>query len=221
MKVEIWSDIVCPWCYIGRRRFQDALSRFGQVERVEVIWRSFELDPRAERQYDGSLDEMLAIKYGVGLERARQMNEQVTRLAAAEGLEYHLEIARHGNTFDAHRLLHFAGCVGLRSELEERFLRGYFTEGKAIGDHEVLTELAVEVGLEPERLEEVVAGDEFSAEVRADEERAREIGVSGVPFFVLDERYGISGAQPTELFLEALTTAWNNRHGTVAASGTT
>ena len=220
MKVEVWSDIVCPWCYIGRRRFQSALSRFGQAERVAVIWRSFELDPQAERQFDGSLDEMLASKYGVGRERARQMNEQVTQLAGAEGLDYRLDVARPGNTFDAHRLLHFAGSVGLRCELEERFLRGYFTEGKSIGDHEVLTELAVAVGLERERVEEVVAGDEFSAQVRADEERARVLGVDGVPFFFLDGRYGISGAQPTELFLEALTRAWDDREEAASTART-
>ena len=204
MRVEIWSDIICPWCYIGKRRFEAALASVPHDGRVEVEGRSFELDPRAPGQYEGTLDEMLAARYGVPIAQARAMNEQVSALAAAEGLAYRLEIARPGNTFDAHRLLHYAAGIGARAELEERFLRGYFMEGAAIGEHEVLLELALDVGLETDAVKGVLAGDAFANAVRADEERAHRLGANGVPFFVFDGRYAVSGAQPTELFVEVL-----------------
>lgn len=204
MKVEVWSDVICPWCYIGKRRFERALSRFDDADDVEVVWRSFELDPGAPQEYSVTLHEMLARKYGIGLEQARAMNEQVSELAAAEGLYYRLDDARPGNTFDAHRLLHFAATNGLRAEAKERLLLAYFSEGRPIGDHDTLASLAGEVGLKVDDAQSVLAGDAFADEVRADEERARALGVNGVPFFAFDERYGVSGAQPVELFLEVL-----------------
>ncbi|HEX7004228.1 MAG TPA: DsbA family oxidoreductase [Trueperaceae bacterium] len=218
MRVEIWTDIICPWCYLGKRRMETALSRFPHAEQVELMGRSFELDPGAPRRYEVSLDEMLAGKYGVGLERARAMNEQVTELAKGEGLEYRLDVARPGNTFDAHRLLHLAEGLGRRSELEERFMRGYFSEGKAIGDHEVLAGMAKEVGLDESAVREVLAGEAFANAVRADESRARRLGANGVPFFVVDGRYGVSGAQPSDLLLELLQKAWATRDMQTARS---
>jgi predicted DsbA family dithiol-disulfide isomerase len=211
MKVEIWSDVVCPWCYLGKRRFEDALARFAQRDEVDVVWRSFELDPTAlpERELLGA--EHLAAKYGMSLEEAQSSQRRLTGLAAAEGLEYHLEKTAGGNSFDAHRLLHFAAASGRQEELNERLLRGYFTEGEAIGRRDVLARLADDVGLEPAEVAGVLAGDQFGEAVRADEQRARLLGINGVPFFAVDERYGISGAQSSDLLLSALEQAWSER----------
>ena len=208
MKVEIWSDVVCPWCYIGKRRFESALQGFPHRDEVEVAWRSFQLDPSAPPQSPGNLADRLARKYGVSREQAEAMNARVVAQAAGEGLEYRLDIACPGNTFDAHRLLHLADQSGLRAAAKERFLAAYFTEGKAIGDRETLVELAGEVGVDRNRAKEVLASDEFTDSVRRDEREAAELGISGVPFFVIDRRYGISGAQPSELIQQALDQAW-------------
>ena len=207
MKVEIWSDVVCPWCYIGKRRFEAALDDFPQRDQVEIVWRSFQLDPSSPRQVEGSLDEMLARKMG-GLERAKAANARVAALASEVGLEYHLDRAKPGNTFDAHRLIHLAATHGLQGEMKERLMHAYFTEGKPVGDEETLVALASEVGLDAEEARAALNGDDFADEVRADIDLAGAYGISGVPFFVLDGKYGVSGAQPTELFEQALETAW-------------
>ncbi len=208
MNVEIWSDVVCPWCYIGKRRFEQALTQFPQRDEVSVLWRSFELDPDAPQNYPGTLNEMLARKMRTTPEQAAQMNARVSGLATAAGLEYHLEQARPGNTFDAHRLLHLALERGVQGQLKERLMRAYFTEGEPIGDHETLVRLASEVGLPASEARVILASDAYGDAVRADEERAAAFGIRGVPFFVIDERYGVSGAQPAEVFLQALQTAW-------------
>jgi predicted DsbA family dithiol-disulfide isomerase len=211
MKVEIWSDVVCPWCYLGKRRFEAALARFPQRDELAVVWRSFELDPAAPRQRELLGAEHLADKYGMPLEEARASQRRLTELAAAEGLEYHLDRTAGGNSFDAHRLLHLAEAAGLHEALNERLLRAYFTEGAAIGRPDILERLAADVGLDPQEVTEVLAGDRFGEEVRADEHRARLLGINGVPFFAVDERYGISGAQSSELILSALEQAWSER----------
>ena len=208
MKVEIWSDVVCPWCYIGKRRFEAALDGFEHRDEVEVAWRSFQLDPTAPPQSPGNLADRLAQKYGVSREQAEAMNARVVTQAAGEGLDYRLDIARPGNTLDAHRLLHLADQSGLRAATKERFLAAYFSEGRAIGDRDTLVDLAAEVGVDRDRATEVLAGDEFTDSVRQDEREAAELGISGVPFFAIDRRYGISGAQPPELLLQALNLAW-------------
>lgn len=208
MKVEIWSDVVCPWCYVGKRRFESALSRFEHKADVEVVWRSFELDPGAAAVRDGDPVQRLADKYGMSRAKAQAMNDQLTALAAAEGLEYHLDKARSGNTFDAHRLLHLAAEHGRQDDVKERFLRGYFTETQAIGDSGTLTRLAVDAGLDAAEVHEVLASNKFADEVRADEAQAAAYGISGVPFFVVDERYGISGAQPADVILATLQRAY-------------
>jgi predicted DsbA family dithiol-disulfide isomerase len=208
IEVEIWSDVVCPWCYIGKRLFERALAEFEHWNDTAVLWRSFELDPEAARGYSGSLDQMLAEKYGVSLERARAMNEQVTRLAAEEGLEYRLSDAQRGNSFDAHRLIHLAKKHGLQAEAEERLMKAYFSEGLPIGDRETLVELAREVGLDEEEARSALEGNEFAKEVRADERRAAELGITAVPFFVIGGRYGVSGAQSPAVFLQVLQKAW-------------
>jgi predicted DsbA family dithiol-disulfide isomerase len=208
VKVEIWSDVVCPWCYIGKRRFETALGQFEHRDAVDVEFRSFELNPRAEAQTESSMEEGLARKYGITVAEARAMHDRVTQAAAGEGLDYHLDIARRGNTFDAHRLIHLAAAEGRQAEMKERLLAAYFVEGVPIGDRDALVEQAAAVGIDPDRARTVLAGDEYAAHVRADEREAAELGITGVPFFVIDRRYAVSGAQPSELMLSALTRAW-------------
>jgi predicted DsbA family dithiol-disulfide isomerase len=204
VKVEIWSDVVCPWCYIGKRRFEHAVAELGGEADVEIVWRSFELDPDAPRVQGEPMLEHLAQKYGMTLEQAEAAQARVTQTAAGEGLDYHLADTQRGNSFDAHRLIHLARTRGLQDEVKERFLRAYFTEGERIGEPETLARLAVEAGLDPAEVDETLATGRFADEVREDERRARLLGINGVPFFVLDERLGVSGAQPTEVFVRAL-----------------
>lgn len=208
MKVEIWSDVVCPWCYIGKRRFEAALDRFDHRGDVEVEFRSFELNPNAPTQEHGNLEEALARKYGLTLEQARAMNARVVDAAAGEGLQYRLDIAQRSNTFDAHRLIHLAAGEGRQPAMKERLMAAYFMEGRAIGDRDTLVALASEVGIDPERARAALDTQEFADEVRADEREAAELGITGVPFFVIDRRYGVSGAQPSELLLKALAAGW-------------
>lgn len=208
MRVEIWSDIVCPWCYIGKRRFESALAGFEKAADVEVVWRSFELNPNAPRQREGDLSEHLASKYGMTRERAAQLHDRITGLAAAEGLEYRLGVARPGNTFDGHRVIHLAAEHGLQGAAKERLLSAYFTEGEAIVDRETVARLASDIGLDRDEVRTMLEGDAFADAVRADEREAAELGIDGVPFFVFDRRYGVSGAQPSELIAKALETAW-------------
>ena len=208
VKVEIWSDVVCPWCYIGKRRFEQALAAFPHADEVEVTYRSFELDPAAPAQRTGTHDEHLARKYGMTVERAHQLNEQMTQTAAGEGLEFHFERIRGGNTFDAHRLLHHAAAEGKQLELKERLLLATFTEGEPIADRAALARLAKEIGIDD--ADEVLASDRYSDNVRADEQQAAAYGISGVPFFVVDGKYGVSGAQPADLLLEVLDRAYGD-----------
>jgi predicted DsbA family dithiol-disulfide isomerase len=204
MQVEIWSDVICPWCYIGKRRFETALADFAQRDGVQVVWRSFELDSNAPRQRPGTLEEMLASKYGVSPQEAAAMNARVTGIAAEIGLEYHLENARPGNTFDAHRLLHFAAARGLGDRATERVMHAYFSEALPVGDRAALARLAPEFGIAESDALAMLESDAYADAVRADEARAAGFGISGVPFFVFDEKSGISGAQPVEVFAEAL-----------------
>jgi predicted DsbA family dithiol-disulfide isomerase len=202
VKVEIWSDVVCPWCYIGKRRFESALARLDRP--VEVEWKSFELNPDAPVRR-GSTAEHLARKYGLTPDQVAAMNERTTALAAAEGLEYHLDETQGGNTFDAHRLLQLAKSRGIGGEMKERLLRAYFTESEPIGEREVLVHLGEELGLADAG--EVLASDAFAREVRADEHEARLFGINAVPFFVIDRYYAVEGAQPPDVILGALTRA--------------
>jgi predicted DsbA family dithiol-disulfide isomerase len=211
MLVEIWSDIACPWCYVGKRRFEAALARFERRDDVEVVWRSFELDPAAprERPVDGATH--LAEKYGTTRERALEMHRHMTEVAAGEGLEFRFDRARGGNTFDAHRLLHLAAEHGLQDAMKERLMRAYLSEGEPIGDPPALERLAVEAGLPPEAVAEVLATDRFAAEVRGDERTAADLGIHAVPFFVVDRALGASGAQPPEVLGELLVQGWAAR----------
>ena len=202
VKVEIWSDVVCPWCYIGKRRFEAALRDFPHP--VEVEWKSFQLDPHATSQPAGANTARLAEKYGRSLAEAQAMVDHVTAQAAAEGLDFRLDLSRGGNTFDAHRLLHLAKSAGRQDQLKERLDRAHFTEGEPVDDAATLTRLAVETGLDEVEVKEVLTSDRFASAVREDVAEARALGISGVPFFVIDRRYGVSGAQPAELLRSAL-----------------
>jgi predicted DsbA family dithiol-disulfide isomerase len=206
--VEIWSDVVCPWCYVGKRHFEEALSRFPHRDEVSVVWRSFELDPAAPVRSDLSMAEVLQRKYGMTEDQAAEANTKMTALAAGVGLEYHLDRVQRSNTLDAHRLIHLAATHGLADAAEERLFSAYFTEGAAIGDRSTLVGLGVEVGLDAEEVERMLDGDDFIADVRSDEARATALGAGGVPFFAIDERYGVAGAQPADALLDVLDQAW-------------
>ena len=209
MKVEIWSDVVCPWCYVGKRNLEAALAEFPHADEVTVEWRSFELDASTPQQMDLSMDEVLQRKYGMSPDEATAANRQMTELAAKVGLEYHLDNVQIGNTFDAHRLIHLADTQGLGGAMKERLLAAYFTEGRSVSDPAELARLGVEVGLDRARVDTVMAGDEFGAEVRADEAQAVELGCTGVPFFVVDGKFGIPGAQPPDVLLRLLNRVWD------------
>lgn len=221
MTVEIWSDVVCPWCYIGKRRFESALAQFAHRDEVELVWRSFELDPTAapSAPEGGRYVELLAGKYGVPVEQAQGMLDTMTATAAQEGLDFHFELARPGNTFDAHRLLHLAREHGVQDALKERLDHGTFTEGSPASDHAALRAHAIEVGLPADEVDDVLATTRYADAVRADEEQARAYGINGVPFFVVDGRYGISGAQPADVVRQALERAWQDHSPLTVLAG--
>ncbi len=204
MQVEIWSDVICPWCYIGKRRFEAALAAFPHKEKVNVVWRSFELDPKSPPQYVETLVKMLSRKYKVSLQEAENMNTHVSSLAKEVGLEYRLSEARPGNTFDAHRLLHFAASRQVTDKAMERIMHAYFSEALPVGDRAALTRLAPGFGITAKDAMAMFESDAFVEAVRADETRASTLGISGVPFFVIDGKIGISGAQSGDVFADAL-----------------
>jgi predicted DsbA family dithiol-disulfide isomerase len=212
MKVEIWSDVVCPWCAIGKRRFEKALAGFAHRDEVEVSFHSFELDPDAPHALEGDLSDHLAAKYGVSRERADEMHRQMTETAAVDGWEFHFERARRGNTFDAHRLLHLAADNGVQDAVKERLFQGYFTDGEAIADHPTLVRLAADAGLDADEARAVLESDRYADAVRADQRQAQAYGITAVPFFVVDRKYGVAGAQPSEALLQVLETAWTEAH---------
>jgi predicted DsbA family dithiol-disulfide isomerase len=212
MKVEIWSDVVCPWCYIGKRRFEQALSQFEPRDQVEIVWRSFELDPNTPRLAAGLTTDRLAQKYRISRQQAEAMQAHVTELAAEVGLDYHLNEAQIANTFDSHRLIHLAATHGLQDAMKERLMRAYFTESQALGDVDTLVRLAQEVGLDPDEARRVLTSDDYRDAVNADIRKASRYGITGVPFFLFDEKFAVSGAQPTELFLTALERTWDAAH---------
>jgi len=202
--VEIWSDIACPWCYIGKRRFEAALAAFEHRDEVTVTWRSFELDPQAPPERRGDYATHLARKYGMSRDEAVAMHDRMTKTAAGEGLDFRFDIARAGNTFDAHRIVHLAAIHGAQEAMQERIMRAYLSEGELISDHPTLERLALEVGLPADEVRAVLDSDRFAAEVRDDERTAARLGISAVPFFVADRAIGASGAHPPEQLLELL-----------------
>jgi predicted DsbA family dithiol-disulfide isomerase len=212
VNVEIFSDVVCPWCAIGKRRFDQALERFAHREEVKVIWRAFELDPGAPALAEGDLASHLASKYAMTRDQAVASQERLEAMAAEEGLEFHFDRARRANTFDAHRLLHHALEVGRQDTLKERLFLAYFRDGEAISDHETLVRLAEESGLDGTEAKEILGSGRYADEVRSDEAEARAFGISGVPFFLIDRRFGISGAQSPDSILGVLDQAWADSH---------
>jgi predicted DsbA family dithiol-disulfide isomerase len=208
MRIDIWSDIVCPWCAIGKAHLDSAIAEFEHADEIEVVWRSFELDPGAPAVRDGDYAAMLARKYGTTMAGGQSMVRQMTDKAADAGLEFHLDRARPGNSFDAHRLVHLAAERGIQTAVKERLLSGYLSEGEAIGEHETLVRLAGDAGLDPDEVRDVLASDAYANAVRADESEALQLGVSGVPLFLIDHRLAVPGAQPVEVILQALRRAW-------------
>jgi predicted DsbA family dithiol-disulfide isomerase len=211
MLVEIWSDVVCPWCYIGKRRFEAALQEFPHAEEVAVRYRSFELDPSAPTEPTETVVEALGRKYGGGPAAGRRMVDGVADVAAEVGLSFDHAEAPHTATRDAHRLLHLAlaeGGPAAQAALNESLLSAYFSQARSMADPAVLREAAVGAGLDADRVDAVLAGSEYADAFRADLEQARAYGISGVPFFVVDQKYAVSGAQPTEVFTRLLDQAW-------------
>jgi predicted DsbA family dithiol-disulfide isomerase len=208
VEVEIWSDVVCPWCYLGKRRFEQALAGFEHRDKVQVTYRSFQLDPAAPPGVTTPTVEMLAQKYGMSAARAEQAQRQMEQRAAADGLTFRMTGLRSGNTRDAHRLLQLAKASGRQDQLMERLQRAYFTEQDSIFDHDSLSRLAAQAGLDRDDVSEVLESDQYADHVDTDQAMARVLGATGVPLFVIDRRYGISGAQPAETIAGVLERAW-------------
>jgi predicted DsbA family dithiol-disulfide isomerase len=221
LDIQVWSDIACPWCYVGKRRLEAALVDFAHAGQVAVAWRSFELDPGAPRVQpaDRSYAERLARKYGTSVARAEEMIERMTATAAADGLDLRFDRIRPGNTFGAHRVLHMAAARGHGDAGKERLLRAYFGEGEAIGERDTLVRLAPDVGLESDEVRAMLATDGYARAVREDEAEARALGIHGVPFFVIG-RYGVSGAQLPDVLRQVLERAWQDLPAALEPTGT-
>lgn len=213
LKIEIWSDVMCPFCYIGKRKLEGALDQFPHKDKVEIEWKSFQLDPNTQSIPGKTTGDYLAERYGRDKQWADEMQENVSNQAKAEGLEYHFDKAIIANSFDAHRLSHLAKKYHKGNELEEIIFKAYFTEGKDVANHETLVELGLQVGLDETEIRNMLASDEFADAVRSDIAEAQQIGVRGVPFFVMDRKYAVSGAQPVENFIQTLEKTWETWSG--------
>lgn len=204
MRIDIFSDVVCPFCYIGKRHLEAALDQAGLADQADIHWHAFELDPNAEKFPQQGLVEMIASKYGLDQAQAEQSQEAIAQRARQVGLEFNWRHAQHGNTLDAHRLIHLAGTHGKAPAAEEALMRAYFTEGKNPADHRTLRDVAQEIGLDAAEVDQLLSGQRFEAEVREDEAAAHRIGVQGVPFFIFNGKFALSGAQPIDVFVQAL-----------------
>jgi predicted DsbA family dithiol-disulfide isomerase len=201
MEIHVWSDIACPWCYIGKRSLETALARIEDPGDITVIWRSFELDPHAPAKSELSMDALLAKKYHMTMDQVAATQTRITEVAKGFGLDYHLGDLQSGNTFDAHRLVHFAATHGLGDAMKERLFLAYFTEGQLMSDHEVLVSCATDLGLEERDVRAMLKSDAYASDVRFDEEQARANDFSAVPTFVVDGRFAVSGAQDPEVLV--------------------
>jgi len=210
MKVEIWSDVMCPFCYIGKRKFEKALNEFPDKNNIEIIWKSFQLDPTTVTDPSISTIDHLAQKKGWSKEQASETTAHVTNIAKQVGLNFHFDKAVVANSFDAHRVSHLAKKYGKQNELEEKLFSAYFTEGKNTADHATLLQIAVDIGLNKAEVNELLIGELYTEEVEKDIYEAQQVGVKGVPFFVLDRKYAVSGAQEPDTFLEALTKSYED-----------
>lgn len=204
MKIEVWSDIVCPFCYIGKRRLEHALEAFPEQDKIEIQWKSFQLSPHVKTDPSINIHQYLAKHKGISVSEAERLNDYVTQMAADVGLTYRFDKAIPANTFNAHRALHFAKAHGKQGEIKEQLMHAYFLDGKNIDDISTLTTLAAEAGLDPVKLSEVLNGTTYSEEVNADISEAHSLGVRGVPFFVFDRKYAVSGAQAADVFSQVL-----------------
>lgn len=210
MKIDIWSDVVCPFCYIGKRKLEQALESFPYKNEVEIQWHSFLLMPDAEYVPGMTINELLATRKHISIDRAHELNNHVTKVAAEVGLKFNFDIAKPANTFDAHRLIHFAAKYKLQSEMKERLMLAYFTQGENVSDRETLVRLATEVGLDAKEVSAMLKSKDMVTEVTADLQEAEDFRIGGVPFFVLNRKYAVSGAQPVSVFTQALTQAWDD-----------
>ena len=210
MKIDIWSDIRCPFCYIGKRKFENALAQFSHREQVKVEWHSFELDPSMKTDKQVNVYDYLAKRKNISLQSSISRHTQVTEMAREVGLDYHFEKTVIANSFDAHRLTQLAKQFGLGDLAEERLFKAHFTEGMDISDHLTLIVLGNEIGLDGGLVKQMLDSDAFADEVRYDQKQATDIGINGVPFFIINDRYAVSGAQPTEVFLQALERGWED-----------
>lgn len=208
MKVEIWSDVMCPFCYIGKRRFENALQQFPYKSEIEIVWKSFQLNPGMKTQPGKNINQYLAETKGWTLDYAKKMNEHVTTMAKDVGLQYDFDKAIVANSFDAHRLIQLAKANGKGDEMEERLFKAYFTEGRNTADHETLIQLGTEIGLDPSTIRALLDSNEYADKVEQDIYEAQQIGVRGVPYFVFNDRYAVPGAQAAETFSGALNKAW-------------
>ncbi len=208
LKVQIWSDIMCPFCYIGKRRIEEALTNFAHKESVAIEWKSYQLDPSFISSSNDNLAEHLAEKYGRDLDWAQNMLDNMTENAKAAGIDFHFEKAIMANSHNSHRLLHLAKRHHLANELKEQLFKAYLTDGKDLNNLDVLSEIAISVGLNAEEVSQVLHSDAYSKEVKQDIQEANTIGVQGVPFFVFENKYAVSGAQPATAFLETLEKVW-------------
>ena len=211
MKIEIWSDVMCPFCYIGKRRLENALQKFLHKDEIEIVWHSFQLDPDMISQPGKSIYEYLSERKGMSLERSEQLHKQLADTALLDGLEYNFGKAVIANSFNAHRLIQLAKQHNLGNEAEERLFHAYFTEGRNIADFETLVQLGFDIGLNTADVEKALKGDAFASEVKNDISEANLLGVQGVPFFVFDRKYAISGAQHSDVFLDVLEKAYSER----------
>ncbi len=223
MRVEIWSDVVCPWCYIGKRHFESALQRFEHADEVEVVWRAFELDPSAPVEREGAYVDRLSSKYRIPVAEAEAMVDRMTRVGDDAGVDMRFDLARPGNTFDAHRLIHLGRDRGVQGAVKERLLAATFTEGRPTGRTDTLVEVGVEAGLDEDEVRSLLAGDRLAGEVRADEALARSFGITAVPYFVIDRKYAVPGAQHPDVLLDVLRQVWAERtpHPLVPAAAAT
>ncbi len=204
MVVEIWSDVMCPFCYIGKRKFETALNQFKHKDKVNVVWKSFQLAPDLKTDTSKTIHQFLSEHKGMPLDQAKQMNDQMSTMAKQSGLTYNFDQSVVANSFDAHRFSHFAKEHGVQNEAEEKLFAAYFTEGKNIADHETLAQLGVDIGLDANEMKAVLTSDKYAEDVENDSNEAQQIGVRGVPFFAVNRKYAISGAQESSLILETL-----------------
>lgn len=210
MEVKIWSDVRCPFCYIGKRKFETALAAFAHKDEVKITWKSFELDPNLQTVADTKIYEYFSKAKGIPQEQAVDMFNNVTQVAAEVGLDFKLDQSVVANSFKAHRVIQLAKTLNLGDEIEEALFRIHFMEGKNIDDEQVLTETAKNIGISASAVQSLFNGDDFDAEVRIDQLEAQRIGIRGVPFFVFDDKYAVSGAQAPEIFLQTLEKAYES-----------